>query len=193
MGILEWAYGVRDFQVLGAPEWFKQELFEIDARAEHPASEAQMKQMVQALLADRFKLKLHRETKIIPVYALVLGKDGPKLAEAEAKSSLLNQGLGNIMVPPGKLTAHAATMALFVQILTENLDRPVIDKTHLTGHYDFELTYDGPSWGPEELGSWRPFGAAIFGPIQKLGLKLEPQKSPVEVQVIDSVEHPSAN
>jgi uncharacterized protein (TIGR03435 family) len=88
----------------------------------------------------------------------------------------LNQGLGNIIVPPGKLTARGATMALFVQILTENLDRPVIDKTDLTGHYNFDLTYDGPSWGPEEVGSWRPFGAAILGPIQNLGLRLEAAK-----------------
>jgi uncharacterized protein (TIGR03435 family) len=191
MGILEWAYGVRDFQVSGAPEWLKQELFEIDARAAHPSTETQIKQMVQALLADRFKLKLHRAAKEIPIYALTVGKDGPKLAEA--KDATLNQGLGNMIVPPGKLTARGATMALFVQILTENLDRPVIDKTNLTGHYDFDLTYDGPSWEPGEAGSWRPFGAAIFGPIQNLGLKLEPQKSPVEMLGIDSVEHPSAN
>jgi uncharacterized protein (TIGR03435 family) len=191
MGVLEWAYGVREFQVSGAPEWLKRELFDIDARAEHPSTEVQIKQMVQALLADRFKLKLHRETKEIPVYALMVSKDGPKLAEGKLRS--VNRPLGDIEIPPGKLTAHGATMALFVQILTENLDRPVIDKTNLTGTYDFDLTYDGPSWGPEESGSWRPFGTAIFGPIQKLGLKLEPQKSPVEVLVIDSVEHPSAN
>jgi uncharacterized protein (TIGR03435 family) len=84
-------------------------------------------------------------------------------------------------------------MALFVQILTDNLDRPVIDETNLTGNYDFDLTYEGLSWSPEEAGSYRPFGAAIFGPIQKLGLKLEPQKSPVEMLVIDSVDRPSAN
>ncbi len=190
LGMLEWAYGVREFQVLGAPAWLGRERFEIQARAEHPSSEGQIKQMVQALLADRFDLKLHRETREISVYALVVGRNGPKLADAKGPAQ--NQGLGNIMVPPGKLTAHGATMALFVQILTENLDRPVIDKTNLTGHYDFDLTYDGPSWSLEEH-DWKPFGASIFGPIQDLGLKLEPQKSPVEVLVIDSVDHPSGN
>lgn len=65
LGILEWAYGVREFQVLGAPEWLQRESFDIDARAEHPATVAQIKQMVQALLVDRFKFKLHRETKEI--------------------------------------------------------------------------------------------------------------------------------
>ncbi len=192
MGILEWAYGVRGFQVLGAPDWLREELFEIDARPEHPATEAQIKQMVQALLADRFKLKLHRETKAIPVYALIVGKDGSKLAEGEVRSSQFRP-FGDIVTPPGKLTAHGATMAYFAQILTDNLDRPVIDKTNLTGNYNFDLTYEGPSWSPDEPGSYKPFGAAIFGPIQKIGLKLEPQKSPVEMLVIDSVNHPSAN
>lgn len=119
------------------------------------------------------------------------GKDGPKLEERKTRS--IYRPLGDIVTPPGKLTARGATMGLFVQILTENLDRPVIDKTNLTGNYDFDLTYEGPSWSPEEAGSYRPFGAAIFGPIQKLGLKLEPQKSPVEMLVIDSVDRPSAN
>jgi uncharacterized protein (TIGR03435 family) len=190
LGILEWAYGVREFQVSGAPEWLKRESFAVDAVAEHPSTEGQIRQMVQQLLADRFRLKLHSETREIPVYALTVGKDGSKLAEA--KDATQNQGLGNIIVPPGKLTAHGAAMALFVQILTENLDRPVIDKTNLTGHYDFDLTYEGPSWSLEEH-DWKPFGTAIFGPIQNLGLKLEPQKSPVKVLVIDSVDHPSGN
>lgn len=192
MGILEWAYGVRDFQVLGAPDWLREELFEIDARPAHPATEAQIRRMVQALLADRFKLKLHRETKAIPVYALIVGKDGSKLAEGEVRSSQFRP-FGDIVTPPGKLTAHGATMAYFAQILTENLDRPVIDKTNLTGNYNFDLTYEGPSWSPGEPGSYKPFGTAIFGPIQKLGLSLEPQRSPVEMLVIDSVEHPSVN
>jgi uncharacterized protein (TIGR03435 family) len=191
LGVLEWAYGVREFQVSGAPEWLQREFFDIDARAEHPATEAEMKRMVQALLADRFKLKLHRETKEISVYSLAVGKDGPKLTERESRS--IYRPLGDIVTPPGKLTARGATMALFVQILTDNLDRPVIDETNLTGNYDFDLTYEGLSWSPEEAGSYRPFGAAIFGPIQKLGLKLEPQKSPVEMLVIDSVDRPSAN
>lgn len=197
LGILEWAYGVRDFQISGAPAWVKEELFDIDARAEHPATEAEMKQMVQGLLADRFGLKLHRQTKEASVYALVTGKDGLKLKESPKlkEGQILSPGrpFGDIEVPPGKLTAHGATMALLVQILTENLDRPVVDKTGLTGHYDFELTYDGPTWVPGEPGAWRPFGAAIFAPIQKLGLRIEPQKSPVETVVIDSVSRPSAN
>jgi uncharacterized protein (TIGR03435 family) len=191
MGILEFAYGVRDFQVSAAPEWLKRESFDIDARAEHPSTEGQIKQMVQALLEERFKLKLHRETKEIPVYALVVGKEGANLAEGQVLSPY--RPFGDIINPPGKVTAHGATMAYFVQILTENLDRPVVDQTKLTGHYNFELTYNDPLLNPEESATWKPFGAFIFGPIQKLGLKLEPQRSPVEILVVDSVDHPSAN
>jgi uncharacterized protein (TIGR03435 family) len=95
IGILEWAYGVRSFQVFGGPEWLKTELFEIQARAEHPSSEGQIKQMVQRLLADRFKLKLHRETREIPIYALVVGKNGPKLPAA--KDASLNHGLDSYL------------------------------------------------------------------------------------------------
>jgi uncharacterized protein (TIGR03435 family) len=191
MGILEWAYGVRDFQISGAPAWLKEDAFDVDARAERESTEGQIKQMVQALLADRFKLKLHRETREMSVYALMVGKNGPKLAEGDIQS--LNRTFGDIAAPPGRLTAHGATMAYFVQILTENLDRPVIDKTKLTGHYNFELTYEEPLLNPEPAATWKPFGTAIFGPIQKLGLKIEPQKSPIEMLVVDSVDHPSAN
>jgi uncharacterized protein (TIGR03435 family) len=185
MGIVEWAYGVRDFQVAGAPEWLTRQSFEILATVEHPASEDQLRQMVRRLLADRFKLKLHHETRDIPVYALVVGKSGPKLPAT--KSAVL--GPGDIEIRPGRLSAVDATMALFAKILTENLERPVVDKTNLDGHYDFSLTYEPPSTGT----GFTPIGPAIFAPIQDLGLKLESQKAPVEMLVIDSVERPPEN
>jgi uncharacterized protein (TIGR03435 family) len=182
------AYGVRDFQVVGAPEWLKQEAFEIPATAEHPSNECQIRQMVQGLLAHRFRLRLHRERREIPVYALIVGKNGPKLTLS--KDDRLIQGLGDIQTRPGKLWGTGATMTLFTYILTDNLERPVVDKTKLTGHYDFTLTYDEPS----STGSgFTPIGAAIFGPIQDIGLRVVPQKAMFEMLVIDSVSRPSAN
>jgi uncharacterized protein (TIGR03435 family) len=80
-------------------------------------------------------------------------------------------------------------MAMLAMILTDNLERPVIDETGLSGHYDFNVTYE-PS--PAGIG-FNPIGAAIFGPIQDLGLKLESQKNAVEVLVVDSIDRPSAN
>ena len=185
MGIVEWAYDVRDFQIVGAPEWLTRESFDIQATVEQPANEGELKQMVRGLLVDRFKLKVHRETREMPVYALVVGKNGPKLVATKTAP----RGEGDIEIRPGRLAAFDATMALFAKILTENLERPVVDKTNLTRHYDFNLTYEPVSTGA----GFSPIGPALFAPIQDLGLKLESQKDPVEILVIDSVEHPSAN
>jgi uncharacterized protein (TIGR03435 family) len=80
-------------------------------------------------------------------------------------------------------------MAMLAMMLTDNEDRPVIDKTNLTGHYDFSVTYEQDSTGA----GFTSMGPSIFGPIQDLGLKLEPQKDRVEMLVIDSVDHPSEN
>jgi uncharacterized protein (TIGR03435 family) len=187
MGILEWAFDVRQFQVMGAPEWLKQQSFEILAGAENPSNEGQFKQMVQSLLADRFQLKVHRETRDVDVYALVVGKNGPKFDAA--KSAPRNQGMGDIEVRPGRLFGRAATMDLLAHILTDNLERPVLDRTNLTGNYDFDLTYDQNSTGA----GFTPLGGAIFVPIQDLGLKIEPQRDAVEVLVIDSIGRPSEN
>lgn len=185
--LMEWAYGVRDFQILQAPQWARQQLFEIHATAERPSNESQIRQMLQALLADRFKLRLHRQTKEIPVYALMAGRNGPRLTAA--KDASINQGAGDIEVGPAQLYARGTTMGMFVRILTENEERPVIDKTNLTGHYDFNLSWEQTSYGP----GFTPIGAAIFGPIQDLGLKLAPQKDKVQMLVLDSVERPSEN
>jgi uncharacterized protein (TIGR03435 family) len=153
-----------------------------------------MKQMVQALLADRFKLKLHRETRQIPIYAIVIGPDGPKLPPASEPTPCpqpaLECGFPNIGGVPGGvhlIEARYATMANFSGLLTNNMDRPVIDKTGLTAGYSFDLTY-------EHLGpGWRTGPSAAIDAVQKLGLRLEPQTETMEVLVIDSVDRPTEN
>jgi uncharacterized protein (TIGR03435 family) len=187
IGLIEWAYGVRQFQVVGAPEWLSRQKFEVQATAENPSSEDQVKRMVQSLLEDRFRLRVHREIRQVPVYALVVGKNGPSLTPA--KDASIYGGRGDIEVRPGRLFGRGTTTAMLAMILTDNLERPVIDKTGLTGHYDFNVTYEPSPTGP----GLNPIGAAIFVPIQDLGLKLESQKDAVEVLVIDSIERPSAN
>ncbi len=191
--LIQWAYNVKDFQVSGAPQWCGREWFEVQATAGHPSSEAEIKQMVQALLADRFKLKLHRETKEIPIYALLVGKSGPKLTAA--KDATQCNGNGCFGIGNGFTSASGATMAFTAEALTHLVDRTFIDKTGLTGHYDFRLTYDQSSTKPPIVGM--PIapteGPSIFAAVEDLGLKLEPQKSPVEMLIIDSVERPSEN
>jgi|SRR5665213_1029097 len=206
--LIQWAYGLgRDFQISGGPGWLgapyfdssgvriwpAYELFEIHAMAERSSSDAEMKQMVQTLLADFFKLKLHRETRQIPIYALVAGPQGPNLPpETEPESCPVPAGecgFPNIGGPEGgvhTIMARGATMSGFASLLTNNVDRPVIDKTGLTAGYNFDLRYDhsGPGWRT---------GPAIFTAIQTLGLRLEPQTETMDVLVIDSAGHPTEN
>jgi uncharacterized protein (TIGR03435 family) len=184
--LIEWAYNVRDFQVVGGPEWIREGRFRfaVDATAGKASTPDEMRLMLQHLLADRFHLKLHRETREISVYALVPGRNGPKVRESATAPA---NGKGAIDIGKGELIARAASMAHFVEILTDNLDRPVLDKTDLTGHYDFTLNYDQSS-----RVDWR-LGPALLSLVQDLGLRLEQRKAPFEILVVDSVERPSEN
>jgi uncharacterized protein (TIGR03435 family) len=184
--LIEWAYNVRDFQVTGGPEWIREGRFRfaVEATAGQASTPDEMRLMLQHLLADRFQLKLHRETRELSVYALVPGRSGPKIRES-AKAPA--NGKGAIDIGKGELIGRGATMANFVEILTDNLDRPVLDKTELAGHYDFTLNYDQSS-----LVDWR-LGPALFSLVQDIGLRLEQRKAPFEVLVVDSVERPSGN
>ncbi len=193
--LIYWAYGLRDFQILGAPAWLGRDRFEIEATVERPSSKDQIQQMVQTLLAERFRLKLHRETREIPVFALVVGNNGPKLTTAK-DDDLTCGGDGCFSVENGTMHANSGTMSRFVLILTPNLNRPVVDRTNLTGHYDFSLTYDQSSVNtniPTPTSEFHTEGPSIFTAVQDIGLKLEPQKVPFEMLVIDSVDHPSQN
>jgi uncharacterized protein (TIGR03435 family) len=148
------------------------------------------------LLADRFRVKFHTGTKELPVYALVVGKNGPKFQKAKAK--------GSIAMGRGQLTAHSFSMVDLAAHLSNQVGRVVLDKTGLQGDYDVTL-----KWTPAER-TPLPFGAgpmaqnalpppetngpSIFTALQEqLGLKLESQKGPVEILVIDHVEKPTPN
>jgi uncharacterized protein (TIGR03435 family) len=185
------AYDVRDFQLSG-PAWLN-ERYAIQAKApEGSFSEAQIWMMVQGLLAERLHLKVHRETKELPVYALVVGKSGSKVQAAKDEGGM---GVGR-----GSITAKGSTFAKLAIALSRLLDRPVLDETGLSGNFDFKLHYDQGSVGlpysapgvsrPESDG----IEPSIFTAVQEqLGLKLEPQKKAIEGLVIDSIERPSGN
>jgi len=162
----------------------------MDAKAEKPSSLDDLNLMLQDLLVERFKLKFHRETKELPVYALTVDKGGPKLHEA--------QGAGNPSIdfrqePFLHVKMHATSVPMDYFAWRLGLDRPVIDLTKLKGSYDFDLAYtaelppgleEGPNGTPIDVS-----GPSIFEAVQKqLGLKLERQKGPVEVVVIDHAE-----
>jgi len=218
--VLAFGYDVKDFQITGGPAWINSERYDIQARpersAETPASpdavrqmsedqrktfDQQMRERVRTLLAARFELAAHHETKEAPVYALELAKGGSKLKE-NSQPEGGRRGIGGRRL--GELSGTAAPVSLLATVLSNFLGRPVIDKTGLTAKYDFELQWTpdqgqtfGPPGGPPpgvEVQPPDPTGPTIFTALQEqLGLRLESQKGPVDMIVIDRVEKPSEN
>ncbi|MGB7760513.1 MAG: TIGR03435 family protein [Bryobacteraceae bacterium] len=199
--LITFAYGLHTRQITGGPAWLESEKYDLAAKpdGEGQPNDKQWKTMVQKLLADRFKLVFHRDKKELSVFAIVVGKNGPKLTKSAGDPNglpgLFFRGLG-------VLPARNATMADFAGVMQSAvLDRPVVDQTGLTGRFDFEL-----KWTPDEtqfggLGVRAPAPSDdpaappdLFTAMQEqLGLKLQSTKAPVEVLVIDHVEKPSEN
>jgi uncharacterized protein (TIGR03435 family) len=188
------AYGLKPYQL---PKTLPQDLYQrydIAAKAGGPATDAQMKLMLQTLLLDRFKLKVHRETKELPVYALIVGKTGPKFSAAtdDGKS-------GVRAVSASGIKWHNITMDYLADWVSSlpSLGRPVLDRTGLRGGFDFTLAVDGlPDKGEEasaKAGIREALDASIFGSLQALGLKLESDKAQVDLYTIEHVEKPGEN
>ena len=191
--LIQWAYDVREFQVTGGPDWLKSTRFDVRAKAENSTSEGQMRQMLQALLADRCHLQLHLETKEFSVYALTIARNGPKLQTTKEISR------SNIQIRSGTLSGFGAPMATLAQALTVLMERPVLDKTGVEGKYDFRLDYDPTTVYSREAALGNPpapvpGASSIFTALQEqLGLRLDSQTSPLEILVIDELEKPSEN
>ncbi len=187
----------------GGPPWIKSERYTIIARAEGDPGEGMMAgPMLQAVLEDRFQLKLHHETREIPVYALTVGRNGPRLHAAEGPPCAPMPGkpcLSGLRVQNRNLVLNLrGTLAQFAQVLDASLDRLILDKTGLSGTFDLHLEFGidqaTPAFqaftDPAEASS----GASIFTAIQEqFGLKLEAARGPGDFIVIDRIEHPSEN
>lgn len=197
--LIQQAYNVRDFQVNGGPSWMS-DRFDIIAKAEGDAdvSQEQLRTMMQALLADRFQLKLHHETKELPIYALVIGKNGIKMRESAGDP----QQRRMIRMGRGSVNGQQMSMDMLAMQLSNQLGRTVIDKTGLKGGYDITLEWTpdqavsvaGPGDGGGENHPASDTGPSLFTALQEqLGLKLESQKGPVDILVIDRLERPSEN
>jgi uncharacterized protein (TIGR03435 family) len=186
--LIRQAYKLTDLQIVGAPEWIRNEGFDIDARPAAPVSPGELLVMLQGLLAERFRLEMHRESRSIPAYALQVWKGGPKLgaaAESESGSTLRM----------GDMTAKKMSMAGLAQILEFDLHRPVADQTGLKGDFSFQLrwTRESARTSPDAPDA-DPAKPSIFVALQEqLGLHLVTTKNPVEVYVVDRIERPTAN
>jgi uncharacterized protein (TIGR03435 family) len=195
-GLITFAFDVKPYQVPGASA-LDRTYYEIaaDAGDGRARTKAEFRPLMQKLLADRFKLRVHSESKEMPVYALVVGAKGPKLKETapgpdpDSRPDFHSSGTRS---PALTRICSRCTMQQFVDIIRGNdgMDRQVIDKTGLTGTYEFELTYVSAN----RMGrvSDNSSGEAdIFTAVRDLGLRLEPQKSSVEFLIIDHSEKPT--
>jgi len=181
---IRWAYNVKPFQVSG-PTWLESERYDVLAKAADPASTDQLRLRLQALLADRFRLTLHREEKIMPTYALVVAKNGPKFHQSDGEGkSTINGSKG------GVVTVEKTSMTQLADLLSQPLRCPITDMTGLKGVYDF--TVDLTSYIPAEFKPGDPppdiVGIAMSALQDQLGLKLEAKKGPVEILIIDHAE-----
>ena len=185
--IIRHAYSVHTYQISGGPRWLRVARFNIIAKTSGTIDPG----MLKVLLEDRFKLKVHRESKEGTVYLLTVMKGGAKLnppAHPDQRPGVaaLADTLPGTKIPVEKFQGYNASMSVLASNLESVVERPVIDRTGITGPFDFEF-----SFGPNDS---RNDGApSIFTAIQTLGLKLESGKGPVETLVIDHAEKPSEN
>jgi uncharacterized protein (TIGR03435 family) len=223
------AYQLQDFQLVGAPDWIASTRFDIVAKAAGeltpapPGTPGPMQMMLRTLLADRFKLKVHRETRELPIYALLVarsdGKLGPQLRPASVDCAALAAARGRggpplappqpgerpmcgMRIGPGVMSGGGFPLSQLAVTLSQFAQRVVVDRTGLTGNFDLDLT-----WTPDQIPQGPPGGGppgapppppidpngpSLFTAVQEqLGLKLDSQRGPVEVLVIDSVEQPT--
>jgi uncharacterized protein (TIGR03435 family) len=180
------AYGVNADRIAGIPNEFRYPTgYTIEATYPPGTSREQVAQMLQSLLAERFKLKVHHETRPTPVYALVIAKNGPTIKPSEAAA----QSFGNMQ--PGLFEAKKVPLSQVVNLMHNAgwVDRTIVDQTNLTGAYDFSL-----KWTPDNVKPEDSTAPSIFTAVQEQwGLKLEPQTLPLDILVIDHVEKPGEN
>jgi uncharacterized protein (TIGR03435 family) len=210
--VIQQAYGVRDYQIIAAPQWKAiiadglNSRYQIEARGPESSTDAEMKEMVKTLLADRFQLRLHKETRPVPVYALVVADGGVRVARAPD-----GKGGGIELVAPGWIRGTGTAPGFLADSLSRYVNRPVVDRTNLKDVLDFDLTWTTlenadpdtpPGCHPSVLEmAKRPryektklSCPSIFTAVrEQLGLRLDAQDAPTEVIVIDSIQLPTEN
>jgi len=203
--LVTYAYRVREFQIFGGPGWTSVDRFDVEARAaagtptpdaDDPDRPGIIALMVQSLLADRFQLKLHRETRNLPVYEMLVNKTSKLTPTVEGKpgpgglkagQARLGGSNGNV-----ELIGSGLSVSFLARLLSQQLGRPVIDKTKIEGDFDFTLVWARSS--VDLTSTSDTSGPSLFTAIQEqLGLKLESTTGPVDVIVIDSVQKPTPN
>lgn len=195
LNLMQWAYGMPERQILDGPQWLGSTRFDIQAKADSGDQGGDKfkgltgeqdrdlkRRMVQALLADRFQLKLHQETRTLPAYDLTLAKGGSKLQRSKSNGQSFSVGSTHF-------NGEGLTMSIIAEQLSKITGRVVVDKTNLAGRYDLKL-----EWSADDAPAADNSAPSLFTAIQEeLGLKLEAAKEPIPVLVIDHVDLPTAN
>jgi uncharacterized protein (TIGR03435 family) len=182
-GLIREAYGLKVYPLSRGPDALSTDRYDVIAKVPPDTPKEQRMLMLQAFLAERFRLVVHREMKELPIYALIAGKSGPKFREVPDDGSAAEIGSGG----GHQIKAHHISMKLLASALQGYTGEAVVDETGLAGLFDLNLDFNVDESTSSE-------GPTVFEAVQRqLGLKLEARKGPVEVVVIDHVEKPSAN
>jgi uncharacterized protein (TIGR03435 family) len=190
LALMEWAYSMPERQILDAPAWLASTRFDFQAKADTGQIKGLTgeqdrdlkRRMVQALLADRFHLTVHQETRTLPAYDLIVAKGGSKLQLTKSNGKSIGTGRTHFH-------GEGLTMTLIAEELSRIAGRVVVDKTNLTDRYDLKL-----EWTPDDAPATDSSAPSLFTAIQEqLGLKLESAKEAAPVLVVDHVEMPTPN
>ena len=178
---IAWAYHVFEYQVSG-PDWTGADRYDIVAKSAKPATEPDLRAMLRTLLADRFQLALHHQSKEMQVYTLTVGKGGPKFQESKT------EGDSDIVPDPKRLSVDVrrVPVAQLVDMLSRIFQTPVIDLTGLTARYDISINI--AKYIPQNGENIDPLSIIQTGLQQELGLKLEPKKMAVDLWIVDRAE-----
>jgi uncharacterized protein (TIGR03435 family) len=210
------SFGVEEDRIVGIPDWIKEQRFDIEAKVEAEDAPKFQKldghqrfSMLIPLFEDRFNLKFHHETRVLPVYVLTVAKGGSKLEEVKPTDPDGKDGAqkhGGWRIGSGQMDADGITIESLIGGLAPQVNRTILDKTGLAGHYNFKLRWtpdDAPpamatagvdSPKSDTMHAEEPVAPTLFTALQEqLGLKLESEKAPTDVVVIDHIEKPSPN
>lgn len=185
-------YGVRPTQLAGRIQWMTSEQFDIEAKASGVGAPSWKlaKPMLQAILVDRFRLKVHQTTLEVPAYDLLVANGGPRFTEHSDPAWFEQRFTQSSSSSAVHIVATRTGLARLASVLTTSTDHPVVDKTGLEGAYDFKLDW-APDYSPAAMDGSAP---TLFRALQEqLGLKLEPSVTRKEILVIESADKPSAN
>ena len=188
--LIQRAYEVQDFQIVGGPKWMDNDRFEIEAKPAVGWS-GDLHLLIQSFLAERFHLAIHRENRELRRYVLSVAKGGIRLNPNTSGSQTWSLGVGT-------LRGEKIPMEMLAtDLLQKVLHQPVVNQTGVSGNFDLKLAWTPDETTPADIGSqpnFSEFGPSFFTAIrEQLGLQLTPGKGPVEVLIVDSVERPSEN